>query len=61
MGTIIAVVAVPESEKIYYLVISAFVLAMTVKYRYNKLIVYLMAAVSIIFVIFLLSYKPAKK
>ena len=61
LGTIIAVVAVPESEKIYYLVISAFVLAMTVKYRYNKLVLYLMAAVSIIFVIFLLSYKPAKK
>lgn len=61
LGTIIAVVAVPDSQKIVYFLISAHVFAFTVKYRYNKIIVYLMASIAIIFVIFLWKYKPNKK
>jgi len=61
LGTIIVVIAVPEWEKLGYFVTSALVFAFTVKYRYNKVIVYLMAAIAIIFVIFLWKYKPNKK
>ena len=61
LGTIIVVVAVPEAEKIGYFLTSALVFFVTVKYRYNKYVVYLMAAVAIIFVIFLWRFKPNKK
>ena len=61
LGTIIVVVAVPEAEKIGYFLSSALVFFLTVKYRYNKYVVYLMAAVAIIFVIFLWRFKPNKK
>jgi len=61
LGTIIVVVAVPEAEKIGYFLTSALVFFLTVKYRYNKYVVYLMAAVAIIFVIFLWRFKPNKK
>ena len=60
LGTIIAVVAVPDIQKIHYFVISCFVLAVSIKYRYNKIIVYLMASMVIIFVVFLWKYKPVK-
>ena len=61
LGTIIVVVAVPEAEKIGYFLTSALVFFVTVKYRYNKYVVYLMAAVAIIFVIFLWRFKPNKR
>ena len=61
LGTIIVVVAVPEAEKIGYFLSSALVFFLTVKYRYNKYVVYLMAAVAIIFVIFLWRFKPNKR
>ena len=47
LATIIVVVAVPEAEKIGYFLSSALVFFLTVKYRYNKYVVYLMAAVEI--------------
>ena len=61
LGTIVVLVAVPDWEKVKYFVMSAGVFYFTIRYRYNKIVVYLMAAVAIIFIIFLWKYKPNKK
>lgn len=58
--TIVVLVGVPDNEKILYFISSSLVFAFTVKYRYNRIVVYLMLTVSIIFILFLIFYKPKR-
>jgi hypothetical protein len=59
--TLFVLVYFPPESKIFYLIFSAITFALSVKYRYNKYVIYWMIITSIIFVLILISIKVNKQ